>query len=244
MRLSLKRGFTLIELLVVIAIIAILAAILFPVFAKARSRATAIACLNNMKQIGTAVQMYLADSDGKYPMNRYEPEPAPHNWRTSLFPYIRSEDVLKCPNNEGAKAFPRIKEESGNYPISYSTNGSVFHEGAWRAEGGVNRPASVTLIKDPAGTLYIVESRGRWPDLGPWALGGPTVGDPYRSAVNPRNGAFQTHEKRMNAVFADSHAKSVTIKETLDKDMWKSKDPNFQGDNLKNLYNYILAEYR
>jgi len=62
-----RNGFTLIELLVVIAIIAILAAILFPVFAQARAKARQTQCLNNMRQIGMAVQMYLNDNDEGYP---------------------------------------------------------------------------------------------------------------------------------------------------------------------------------
>ena len=67
-----RKGFTLIELLVVIAIIAILAAILFPVFAKARAKAQQTACLNNVKEIALAVQMYLGDNDQFFPMAVYE----------------------------------------------------------------------------------------------------------------------------------------------------------------------------
>jgi len=239
MRTPVRRGFTLIELLVVIAIIAILAAILFPVFAKARDRASATACLNNMKQIGTALQMYLGDYDGKYPMNRFKPEPADYNWRTALFTYVQSKDVLKCPTNK----FSRYMEESGKYPISYSLNGSMFHEGRF---GG--RAATITDIKDPAGTLFIVESRGRWPDLGPWALYDYGGGSNYRAyhpgVPNEQAGAFQTHSKRMNAVFADTHAKSVSMKETLDNDMWKDSRATYQGDSLKAIYNKMLPEYR
>src|SRR5688572_21461216 len=71
-----KRAFTLIELLVVIAIIAILAAILFPVFAQAKASAKQIACLSNMKQVGLAANLYLIDSDDQwFPLSRFEPLP-------------------------------------------------------------------------------------------------------------------------------------------------------------------------
>jgi prepilin-type N-terminal cleavage/methylation domain-containing protein len=68
-----RQGFTLIELLVVIAIIAILAAILFPVFAKARERARMTGCLNNMKQLGIGLYTYLSDWDETFPPNRFPP---------------------------------------------------------------------------------------------------------------------------------------------------------------------------
>ncbi len=139
-------GFTLIELLVVIAIIAILAAILFPVFSKARARANASACMSNMKQVGTAI---------------------------------------------------------------YSYHGAVFHEYTW----GNCVPARLGKIPDPSNTLFIVETRGTWGDLGEWALGAPW--GPYTMPENIKLGAFNTHMGRMNALFADTHARSVKMIQTL-----------------------------
>ncbi len=75
-----RRGFTLIELLVVIAIIAILAAILFPVFAQAREKARQASCISNMRQIGTSVRMYSQDYDEEFPMGTY---PGPRNWEVN-----------------------------------------------------------------------------------------------------------------------------------------------------------------
>ncbi len=76
-----RKGFTLIELLVVIAIIAILAAILFPVFAQARESARAVSCVSNQKQIGLSIKMYAQDFDEKFPMGTY---PGPRNWEVNL----------------------------------------------------------------------------------------------------------------------------------------------------------------
>lgn len=83
-----KKGFTLIELLVVIAIIAILAAILFPVFAKAREKARQTTCTNNTKQIGTGLMQYAQDNDETLPYLNWG---VTHNqsWPTTLNPYIK-----------------------------------------------------------------------------------------------------------------------------------------------------------
>jgi prepilin-type N-terminal cleavage/methylation domain-containing protein/prepilin-type processing-associated H-X9-DG protein len=88
-----KTGFTLIELLVVIAIIAILAAILFPVFARARENARRASCMSNLKQIGLGMIQYTQDYDERFPM-----QPAADFW-PGLTPYIKSDQIYKCPSD-------------------------------------------------------------------------------------------------------------------------------------------------
>jgi len=90
-----RKGFTLIELLVVIAIIAILAAILFPVFARAREKARQTSCLNNLKQLGLAALSYAQDYDERFVIYRY---PKPYFWPDKLQPYLKNADILKCPS--------------------------------------------------------------------------------------------------------------------------------------------------
>src|ERR1700761_7609882 len=100
---SRRQAFTLIELLVVIAIICILAAILFPVFARAREKARQTACASNMKQLGLAVRQYTSDYDERYPTGNYYD--TIHSWywglgwAGELYPYVKSQNVFTCPDD-------------------------------------------------------------------------------------------------------------------------------------------------
>jgi len=109
-----QRGFTLIELLVVIAIIAILAAILFPVFAQAREKARQSSCLSNLKQLGTGLTLYLQDYDDVFPFNWFgatpavwwvtQPESGPgsglaYKWMDAIYPYVKNERIFTCPSD-------------------------------------------------------------------------------------------------------------------------------------------------
>lgn len=92
-----RRGFTLIELLVVIAIIVILAAILFPVFARAREKAKQSSCLSNVKQPMLGVHMYCADYDDRYPGYRYSTTSS-IQWHHLIQPYLKNAQILICPS--------------------------------------------------------------------------------------------------------------------------------------------------
>src|SRR5262249_20904915 len=105
-----RRGFTLIELLVVIAIIAILAAILFPVFAQAREKARAISCLSNTKQMGAGLMQYYQDYDETVILNSYGGStiPGSSSWPDHLQPYLKNDGVLICPSaNRKSVSLPR-----------------------------------------------------------------------------------------------------------------------------------------
>jgi prepilin-type N-terminal cleavage/methylation domain-containing protein/prepilin-type processing-associated H-X9-DG protein len=108
-----RKGFTLIELLVVIAIIAILAAILFPVFAKAREKARQTSCLNNVKQLATAWVAYAQDYDERTVPYRY-----PDYWPQKLDPYVKNTQILVCPSS-GSTSW------SANYGINY-VHGALY----------------------------------------------------------------------------------------------------------------------
>jgi len=103
-----NRAFTLIELLVVITIISILAAILFPVFARARENARRSSCMSNMKQIGLGFMMYTQDYDEKYPNIAFESGDQvtyptgitfDNNWVVRIYPYVKSVQLFNCPSS-------------------------------------------------------------------------------------------------------------------------------------------------
>lgn len=118
-----KSGFTLIELLVVIAIIAILAAILFPVFAQAREKARGASCLSNTKQQGLAVLMYTQDYDETFPLTTlydFGPESQVSQWIPRVAPYIKNTDIFWCPS-DSTSGYPRYGGWSGP-AVSYAGN--------------------------------------------------------------------------------------------------------------------------
>jgi prepilin-type N-terminal cleavage/methylation domain-containing protein/prepilin-type processing-associated H-X9-DG protein len=157
-----RFGFTLIELLVVIAIIAILAAILFPVFASARQKARQTACLSNMKQIGTADMMYTQDNDEYYPhyfqawpdrtLNSNEDTYWPM-WALQLYPYTKNPNIVVCPN-----AVNTTLTECLPYTMT-GTWGSVCHVTTSNGSAANTGAAALTV---PLGELginqYIVMS--------------------------------------------------------------------------------------
>lgn len=120
------RGFTLIELLVVIAIIAILAAILFPVFAQAREQARSISCLSNNKQIGLGVKMYAQDYDENFPMGTYN---APRNWEVN--PDVEGDlgwnDCWVDGNGQGPRAWKGFNPGDGGAPFVGCGYGAEFY---------------------------------------------------------------------------------------------------------------------
>lgn len=115
-----KHGFTLIELLVVIAIIAILAAILFPVFARAREKARQTSCLSNVKQLGLTLMMYIQDYDEMFPAAYDYSTTTPtlsRFWYGQAEPYIKNSQIFDCPSVTVDTA-PRIWRQFGRLSIT------------------------------------------------------------------------------------------------------------------------------
>jgi prepilin-type N-terminal cleavage/methylation domain-containing protein/prepilin-type processing-associated H-X9-DG protein len=201
-----RKGFTLIELLVVIAIIALLAAILFPVFARARENARKSACSNNLKQIGVAMLQYVQDHDEQYVALRHGTgcPSAPcfyWAWHDLMQPYLKSRQVYKCPSSG--------TNSSGPIVTSYTYNWMI----AGKLLADVERPAQVPAFMDAIGThdptLSLLNIPYSASCAAPCQLGRQTVAN----GVANDNVAGLMHPTRhldtMNIVFADGHVKAM-----------------------------------
>jgi prepilin-type N-terminal cleavage/methylation domain-containing protein len=238
-----RRGFTLIELLVVIAIIAILAGILFPVFAHAREKARASACLSNLKQIGAGLMMYVQDYDEAYPLNRFDMHgdachPIGWTWKEAIEPYVKSLAVYVCPAAHWARIEPCCYG-STRIKTSYALNGSIFSINAYRGPKGQvqwdttspgpkkrTSPRMASEIDRPADSLFLIEQDsqlwfGGCPDNGDWTIG--------------EGGCAPDHHSCGNTwVFCDGHAKWAKLVQTMTPwDAWNDREgPNPQIQNL------------
>ncbi len=149
-----KRGFTLIELLVVIAIIAILAAILFPVFQKVRENARRTACLSNLKQIGLGVVQYNQDFDEKMP-NGTSPYGTAAGWAVQVYPYMKSVAVFQCPDDSGVDKKASSYALNANYAINPYPNPAGGQGSAnGHALSEFSAPASTVMLFEVANSKY------------------------------------------------------------------------------------------
>ncbi len=232
-----RNAFTLIELLVVIAIIAILAAILFPVFAQAREKARGVSCISNMKQLGTACAMYTQDFDETFPIGLGD-QWWQVTWVRNIQPYVKNYQVFRCPDDstavDSAITWAGVR-------VSYGSNGIIKWDGSknsvygvmglaqpsWmgtvtRSLGGVTRPADTVLIAEKfdqdnlsdwgLGTVFT--GVNWWDNYGPpvHMYGEYPNGTLSATAAFPNgpNGAVTANHTLMsNFAFCDGHVKSL-----------------------------------
>ena len=204
-----RRGFTLIELLVVIAIIAILAAILFPVFARAREKARQASCTSNIKQLALAELMYIADYDQTFggvwigTPNQSWGTRAWWQWRVT--PYVKNAQLFECPSYDRV-ANPATCEQRVRGGIGYvwswtaiEGNGGDLGWIAWKKETRLNHPAEFIIFGDSdcmGFGPYNVNTFQNWQLYGEWP---------------GSNGSNTRHNDGINCGFADGHAKFMKV---------------------------------
>jgi len=198
-----KRGFTLIELLVVIAIIAILAAILFPVFARAREKARQASCQSNLKQLSLSFQMYAQDFDETLPVCYYNTPPGstrvfpdgstaaagPWLWIHMIYPYVNNDGIFNCPTGSGHYA--------GGYYWDYA---AAYAYNRWVGKYPTNneRPTPISIVKKPAETPLLADCD--------YYLMGPDS----NYADNDRR-PTDRHNDMLNMAYVDGHVKTIKL---------------------------------
>jgi prepilin-type N-terminal cleavage/methylation domain-containing protein/prepilin-type processing-associated H-X9-DG protein len=202
-----RAGFTLIELLVVIAIIAILAAILFPVFAQAREKARQSTCLSNQKQLNTGMSMYIQDYDERFPNWRTLVTKSADNpnakvtWVENMQPYCKNKNIWICPSDNISAEAKALSLGGGTVAVnSYWLNAYVFR---WSGSSPTS-PPSVTLseINYPATSIIfcdgpVNDGQHVWP--------GPPV--EWCGKIPACVASQQRHSGGINFSFGDNHTK-------------------------------------
>lgn len=210
LQMSHRRGFTLIELLVVIAIIAILAAILFPVFARAREKARQTSCLSNVKELSLAVRMYTDDYDETLPPSEFYVDTPDGRqiwtWHTLVYPYVKNAEIYVCPSRRASGGRPL--QTLGGYDAKHSrayanyayncrylqrVHGWKIYQHNKRERGGL----PLSWVTEPAQTIMLGEAAD--------------ISDQYWNGVQIRaTGGWEPapiHNGGANLGFVDGHAK-------------------------------------
>lgn len=193
-----KTGFTLIELLVVIAIIMVLAGLLFPAFVPAKAKGRQVSCLNNLRQLGLALDLYCSDNDDRFPNQNWVPhmtlpDPNFNVQNGSLYAYIRTPGIYVCPADPNAPITH----------LSYEFN-ELFLE----------RLSAAT--KDPVGTVLMLDAGV---DDGIFSVGGFPAGtlipvlDRDHKATDVPNPMNAIHVDRASVLYVDGHVNSRAYKQ-------------------------------
>jgi prepilin-type N-terminal cleavage/methylation domain-containing protein/prepilin-type processing-associated H-X9-DG protein len=207
-----RKAFTLIELLVVIAIIAILAAILFPVFAQAREKARAITCVSNMNQIMLGIMQYEQDNDEMSPyVYTLGGGNTQQSWAQHIYPYVKSNGVFKCMDDTYSRGTAATPLGGPPTPLSYSED---MMYGDWNGTHSFSNSADAS-ITSPSNTIALTErwngyhqieegwAQDNWCDDGEFLQG---AGGPA---------AATGHTGLSNYAFADGHCKAMHFAQTV-----------------------------
>lgn len=234
---SKKGGFTLIELLIVISIIALLAAILFPVFARARENARRASCQSNEKQIGLGLMQYCSDYDDVLiadwygPQNFEETDPigtvnGRYKWADAVQPYVKSEQIFKCPSATGKPANPYVYYERltastndfGSYVINHGYGANVDGRTPPVSHPGIASPQLVTMgaVESSATTAWVLDGDG-------WFTAN------VDAATSPHSLQFSMdrHLETVNVLYVDGHVKAVRFEKLTKTDSTGTYLPAF-----------------
>lgn len=228
-----RRGFTLIELLVVIAIIAILAAILFPVFAQAREAARKTSCLSNLKQMGSGLTLYSQDYDEQLPPAwiGYPSVPFPGyaRWMDVVQPYVKNVGIFTCPSSTanyapvptgGTVAGSGVVDKNGGYAmnVAFYDNSDAAQPPTPVPDVPGEFPKGLASLAVPADTAYVFDFQNGWgsfqcvwPNIA-WQQANLKIDNTVKPRTLGKGGWLREwHMDKINVLFCDGHAKSVSL---------------------------------
>ncbi len=218
-----RAGFTLIELLVVIAIIGILAAMLFPTFARARENARRTSCASNLKQIGLGIMQYVSDNDDIMVASWYGDSRVPsddgnnYKWMDAIYSHVKSTQVFDCPSSQTPRYHVRGGTDYGSYVTNngYYESGDAYNPPVSDYGGSPNVPTpmgttSLSTIVVPTSTVLVMDGQAEtgipisgyfcyWIATPPTIVNGPPK--TYQTAV-------ERHMETINVLFCDGHVKA------------------------------------
>lgn len=227
-----KRAFTLIELLVVIAIIALLAAILFPVFSRARENARKSSCANNLKQIGLGLLQYTQDFDETTTFSFYGSAGDSNNvgnykWMDAIYPYVKNESLFTCPSDNAVNSryVYHRRIPSGATGLPAENYGSYGLNGAYGAAGDNQTPprssaaysVSLSSVGVPSQTVWVTDNNNAPTAVNTGGSQGffwtNSAANPVISNTSPRqlNNIVERHLEFVNTLFCDGHVKSLKL---------------------------------
>ncbi len=219
-----RRGFTLIELLVVIAIVAILAAILFPVFGKARENARRASCASNLHQIGLGLLQYLQENDDTMPASAYggpgdSNNSTAYKWMDAIYPNVKSEALFVCPSDAQAKYTYHQNIRTPEHGRQY---GSYGQNGAYRNTGDNQTPprsapaytVKMSQIVAPGGTVWATDINSGTEGNGNYGFSwANAASQPVISSASQRqlDAIMERHLETTNVLWCDGHVKAQRL---------------------------------
>ena len=219
-----KLAFTLIEILIVLAILGLLAALLFPAFARARESGRRATCAGNLSQINLAISLYATDNNKHYPNIYFASEHTACTWVNSIFPYVKSGQIFHCPDYLEGEFRPGCPapDNSVEPPLTYAGSYSLLSLPKARNFRAMDfrHPTTTILVIDGLGSLVSPGNPGTEETPAP----GPVLNRKWIEETNVRLRHTVGGREGDNVLWADGHVKWLSLEAMFDRHLWRAEE--------------------